>query len=93
MANQISTVSLVLLLAIYIAWVIKKYPPHSALDAFLIGLLWMVLTLVFEFGFGLYRGNTWAQLMDAYTISKGHLWLLIPIWLVVAPYLFFKVQN
>ncbi|QBZ98540.1 hypothetical protein [Flavobacterium sangjuense] len=92
-AHQISTVSLMLLLGIYIAFVIKKHPPQSETESLGIGLVWMMLTLGFEFGFGLYRGNSWAQLLDAYNITKGHLWLLIPIWLVLAPYLFFKLLR
>ncbi|MCF6129601.1 hypothetical protein L1S35_07950 [Flavobacterium sp. AS60] len=93
LAHQISTITLLLFLGTYIAFVIKKYPPQSETESLGIGLLWMVLTLGFEFGFGLYRGNTWPQLLDAYTITKGHLWVLIPIWLVLAPYLFFKLMK
>lgn len=91
-AHQISTLSLLIFLGIYISSVLKKYPPQSGTEALLIGLLWMLLTLVFEFGFGLYRGNSWTQLFDAYNITKGHLWLLIPTGLVLAPYLFLKSQ-
>ena len=93
LAHQLSTISLLLFLGIYIFFVIKKYPPQSEAESLLIGLSWMVLTLGFEFGFGIYRGNSWTQLLDAYNITKGHLWLLIPIWLVLSPYLFFKLQQ
>lgn len=93
LAHQLSTISLLLFLGIYIFFVIKKYPPQSEAESLLIGLSWMVLTLGFEFGFGLYRGNSWTQLLDAYNISKGHLWVMIPIWLVLAPYLFFKLLR
>lgn len=93
LAHQISTVSLLLFLGIYIALVIKKYRPQSEAESLRIGLLWLVLTLGFEFGFGLYRGNSWTQLLEAYNITKGHLWLLIPVWLVLAPYLFFKLLR
>lgn len=92
-AHQISTLSLLLLLGIYIFLVLKKYPAQSGTEALLIGLLWMVLTLAFEFGFGLYRGNSWAHLLSAYNILKGQLWILMPIWMALAPYLFFKLQQ
>lgn len=92
-ARQISTLTLILLLGIYIFFIIKKYPPQSGTQSLFIGLLWLVLTLGFEFGFGLYRGNSWAQLLDDYNIMKGHIWLLIPIWLISAPYLFFKIVQ
>lgn len=93
LAHQLSTVSLLLFLGIYIYFVIKIYRPQSEAESLGIGLLWMVLTLGFEFGFGLYRGNSWTQLLEAYNITKGHLWLLIPIWLVLAPYLFYKLLR
>ncbi|MFN3755156.1 hypothetical protein [Flavobacterium sp.] len=91
-AHQISTVSLIVLLGIYIFFVLKKYPPQSETESLLIGLLWMIMTLAFEFGFGLYRGNSLTQLLDAYNIMKGQLWLLIPVWIILAPYVFFKIQ-
>jgi hypothetical protein len=93
LAHQLSTISLLLFLGIYIAFVIKKYPPQSEAESLGIGVLWMVLTLGFEFGFGLYRGNSWTQLLEAYDITKGNLWVLIPVWLVLAPYLFFKLLS
>lgn len=92
-ARQLSTLSLIALLGVYIFFTIKKYPPQSEIQALLIGMLWMLLTLGFEFGFGLYRGNQLHQLLDDYNIMKGHIWLLVPIWLVFAPYLSYKILN
>ncbi|WP_417972974.1 hypothetical protein [Flavobacterium sp. GT2N3] len=92
-ARQISTVSLIILLGIYIFFVIKKYPPQSPIQSLIIGLFWVVLTLGFEFGFGLYRGNSWSTLLDDYNIMKGNLWILVPICILVSPYIFFKMQN
>lgn len=92
-AHQISTVSLMILLGIYIFFVLKKYPPQSVTESLLIGLLWMTMTLAFEFGFGLYRGNSFAQLLEAYNITKGQLWLLIPVWIALAPYVFLRIEQ
>ncbi len=58
-ARQISTFSLVILLGVYVYVIIKKFPPTSTAHALWLGLFWVVLTLAFEFGFGLYRGSTW----------------------------------
>lgn len=92
-ARQLSTFSLLALLGIYMFFVIKKFPPASAAQALCTGVFWMLLTLGFEFGFGLYRGHSWTQLLEDYNILKGHLWLLIPLWLVWAPYIFFTMQK
>ncbi|MBN8788250.1 MAG: hypothetical protein J0I84_14255 [Terrimonas sp.] len=92
-AHQISTFSLVLLFGIYIWIVMKKIPVESEMNAILLGLFWLILTLVFEFGFGLMQGSTMSQLLGEYNIMKGRVWVLIPIWVSFAPYLFFKIQS
>lgn len=92
-AHQISTFSLIILFAVYIGFIIKWIPPASANQAMLVGLLWLVLTLAFEFGFGRYRGNSWEKLFADYNLLKGRLWILLPIWVTLAPYVFFKLRN
>ena len=91
-ARQISTVSLIVLLGFYIYLTIKKYPPQSTSQALLIGLLWVVLTLGFEFGIGIISGNSWTKLLEDYNLMKGHLWILVPIWTFLAPYFFYKCK-
>jgi len=90
-ANQISTLSLIVLIGIYSYFMIKLFPPNSAKQALIIGFIWAILTLIFEFSFGLFRGNSWKQLFYAYNFMEGQLWILVPIWLIVAPYLAFKI--
>ena len=92
-AHQISTVSLIIFLGLYNAFVIKKLPPASGRQAIYIGLFWLILTLMFEFGFGRLRGNSWTKLLGDYNILKGRLWILIPIWTTIAPYFFFKIKR
>jgi hypothetical protein len=76
--------------ALYIGFVINRFPPAFSSQAILIGLLWVVLTLIFEFGFGRYRGSSWPQLLEDYNLLKGRIWILIPLWLAIAPYIFYK---
>ena len=89
-AHQISTITLIILFAFYIGYIIKRFPPSSSAQAILIGTIWVVLTLCFEFGFGRYRGNSWSVLFADYNILKGRIWFLIPLWIFIAPYLFYK---
>ncbi len=54
----------------------------------LIGMLWLVLTLVFEFGFGHFlQHRSWPQLLEAYTFRGGNLWPLVLIVTTLAPLL------
>lgn len=92
-AHQVSTLLLMVFLGIYIFFVTKKYPPLSTKQALWIGLLWFVLTLGFEFGFGRFRGISWTNLLESYNIFNGQLWLLVPIWILISPYLFFKITK
>ena len=92
-AHQLSTLSLILFFAIYIRFVIMRFPPPSASMALLIGLVWVLMTLCFEFGFGRFRGNSWDTLLQDYNLARGRLWVLIPLWVLVAPYLFFVTRK
>lgn len=91
--HQISTVSLILLFGVYIYLIISRFPPGSATQSLFIGFLWLILTLAFEFGFGRLRGNSWSRLLGEYNILQGRIWIVIPIWITVAPYLFYKITK
>ncbi len=78
------------LLAACIAVVALTFVPRivrtGAVEPWRIGLLWLVLTLVFEFGFGrLVQGRSWAELLQAYTFADGNLWPLVLLVTAVAP--------
>jgi hypothetical protein len=92
-AHQLSTLTLLVFFAAYIWFVVTKWPPASATQAMLIGLMWLVLTLCFEFGFGRYRGNSWETLLEDYHLLKGRLWVLVPIWVAIAPYVYYKLRH
>jgi hypothetical protein len=89
-AHQLSTLTLVIFFALYINFVVIKLPPASSKEAMLVGCMWLVLTLAFEFGFGRWRGNSWETLLAEYNLAKARLWILVPIWIGVAPYFFFR---
>nr|WP_293301206.1 hypothetical protein [Allomuricauda sp.] len=89
-AHQLSTVTLLILFAACMGFMVKKFPPESSTQALWLGLFWMVLTLIFEFGFGKLRGNSWGKLLYDYYIWKGRIWVFIPIALAIGPYLFYR---
>jgi len=58
-----------------------------------IGLLWLVLTLAFEFGFGrLVQGRPWRELLEAYTFKDGNLWPLVLAVAFFAPLIAVRVS-
>jgi len=93
-AHQLSTVSGILLLSIIIWGYVRLYRPSSGQEAVLIGLLWMGLTVAFEFLFFHYvGGHSWSELFANYNIFKGRVWVVILAWVAIAPYVFFRLSH
>jgi len=92
--HQLSTLSSVLLLSIIIWGYLKLYRPSSGKEAVLMGILWMGLTVAFEFLFFHYiGGHSWSELLGNYNIFKGRVWVVVLAWLAIAPYLFFRFSR
>jgi len=93
-AHQLSTVSSVLLLGIVIWGFVRLYPPASGRQAISIGLLWLALTVAFEFLFFHYvGGHSWAELLGNYNALKGRVWVVVLAWVAIAPYVFFRADR
>ncbi|HSA77320.1 MAG TPA: hypothetical protein VLG72_00475, partial [Nitrospirota bacterium] len=74
----------------YIWLLTRIWPIKSARQAWIIGGMWFLMTEVFEFGMGLAQGESWSELVYAYNVFAGQVWILIPLWVLVGPYLFFR---
>jgi hypothetical protein len=62
--------------------------PASRGDAVRIGVLWLVLTLAFEFLIGHYVfRQPWAALLEDYDLSRGRIWVLVLLVVLTAPLL------
>ena len=92
-AHQLSTVTGSILIGAFIWYVIRAWPPSSARQAVLIGLVWVMLTIVFETLMGLaIQHRTLAQVLYEYNVFAGRVWLLFLVWLGMAPWLFFRLR-
>ncbi len=92
-AHQISTVTGAMLLGVYIWALVRYLTPESAQQAISAGLLWLVLTIAFEFIFGRFvAGHSWARLLRDYDVFAGRLWAPLLVWIALAPYLFFELK-
>lgn len=93
-AHQMSTASMILLFGIYVWTLFKIFPPISTNQTITIGFVWLVLTVVFEFLFGHYiAGHSWSKLLSDYNIIQGRVWVLVLIWISIAPYIIYKIQK
>jgi hypothetical protein len=60
----------------------------------LIGAFWLLLTLIFEFGFGrIVQHKTWLELLEAYTFRGGNIWPLVLLSTFIAPWLAARVRG
>lgn len=82
-------VSTVILCAVVVlvTWIgIGWIHPRSAGDALKIGALWLALTLGFEFLAGHYLfGQSWAVLREDYDLTRGRIWILVLVVVLLAP--------
>ncbi|MCX6825769.1 MAG: hypothetical protein NTV06_00675 [candidate division Zixibacteria bacterium] len=68
--------------------------PFSKFDFLLIGLLWVMAGVAFEFVFGHYvMGNSWEVLLADYNILVGRLWILILACELFGPLIFSVAQK
>ena len=92
--RQASTLLLIVLFAVYIAIVTRAWPIASNRQALGIGAAWLVLTLAFEFLLGRFvSGLSWRDMLAEYDFASGRLWVLVPTFVAVAPYLSFRLQR
>lgn len=72
---------------VLIAWIsVPWIGPRTAVEAWKIGGVWLVLTLAFEFLAGHFLfGNSWTKLLADYNVAKGRIWVLVPIITLLAP--------
>lgn len=93
-AHQISTITAIMFMGIVVWGLTRLWPIASAGQAWLIGVVWLVLTIAFEFGFGHFvAGHSWSKLSTDYNLLKGRLWSLLLIWIAVMPYVFYRLAN
>ncbi|MCX6850932.1 MAG: hypothetical protein NTY98_18630 [Verrucomicrobia bacterium] len=89
-AHQLSTLIGAVLMGVFIRFVIQEWPPSSGGAAFTIGAVWLCLTVVFECFMGLVlRKRPLAEVLADYNLLAGRVWVLLLLWIMVAPWLFF----
>ncbi len=93
-AHRISTFTGIILFGLCV-WILNLiWKIQSVGQAMTIGLIWLALTVAFEFLFGHYvMKNPWSKLLQDYNILKGRFWVLVLIWITIAPYIFYKLSS
>lgn len=86
-AHQLSTLIGVILFFFLVFFMMKKeIVGRSQKTNFLIGLSWVMMTIIFEFLFGHYiAGHSWEKLFFDYNILEGRVWSLFLISVLFIP--------
>lgn len=76
-----------------VAYVGLPWLHAQGMELILIGLGWLLATLIFEFSFGLLRGKTLNEIMAAYTFKGGNIWPIVLLVVAVAPWVAGKLRG
>lgn len=92
-ARALATAILLAALTGYAWWLHRRRPIPTGSQAWAIGLAWAAMTLTFEFGWGgLVEGLSVATMVADYDVTAGRIWVLVPIWTVLAPVVVRRAQ-
>jgi hypothetical protein len=94
-AHQVSTLTMCIVVGIYV-WVLSSYwKLQSAVQAIGVGLMWLVMTIVFDTVLAHYvLGNPWSQVLRDYNVLEGpRAWPLALLWVTFSPYIFYKIKK
>ena len=93
-AHQLSCLTGVLLFFGY-TWLLSlKWPLETTTQTLTVGVIWLLLTVAFEFSFGHYVAHhSWARLFQDYNVLAGRLWVFIPLVVALLPLIVFKMRS
>ena len=92
-AQPLSGVLLCIILFVVCWFFIPRIGRGTEKTYWIIGFWWIILTILFETFFGLLTGDTLAELIKAYDITTGNLWLLVILFTGIAPWLTAKIRK
>lgn len=84
-----------LLLIFGIAYLFIRWIKATSVKSLLVvGVMWMILTAMFEFGLGRFVMNfSWERIFEDYDLSRGGLMVFGLLFMVFAPYLAAKSRR
>lgn len=92
--HVLSTVMLCILIAGLTWAAIGWLAPPTPGSAVGLGVLWVILTVGFDFGFGrLAAHKSWQELRADYNVLRGRIWILVLLTTGAAPYLTARLRH
>ena len=91
--HQLSTITLIVLCFIYAWFVFPFLQIQNVKQAFLTGIIWLLLTVAFEFFLGRLSGKSWEYLLRDYDVAGGRIWPLFLFFLLMMPYITYILRK
>lgn len=86
------TLSLFIFLIVYAA--IPLFGSLQPKTCFQIGLVWVALTLCFEFLFGHFgAGKSWREILQVFNVARGDLFMVALITTLISPWIAAKLRG
>ena len=82
-------------LSVLVGWIAMPWiAPRTIQDAWMVGIVWLALTLLFEFVAGRFLfGRSWIELMTDYNLLAGRIWLMVLVVTLLTPVLAFTRRS
>ena len=92
-ASLISCIILCVLIFIVSFFLIPQLGKGTRKIYLKIGVLWILLTVLFETALGLLMGLTIHDIINSYNITTGNFWLIVVIFIGVTPLFVAKITS
>ena len=94
MARRIAFFVAILLIFLITYFFIRWISAPNVKSLFAVGLIWMILMTLFEFGLGILVMNySWERMFEDYDVSRGGLMGFGLLFMIFAPWLAAKVRG
>lgn len=84
-ATAISGILLSILILLITWLLLPRLVTLNRKESYMTGIIWMVLTIIFEFTSGIGTGVSMKELLAAYNPFSGNLWILVVLTTMLAP--------
>lgn len=93
LATAISGILLCILILLITWLLLPRLVTLNNKEIYITGIIWMILTILFEFTSGIGTGVPMKELIAAYNPLSGNLWILVVLTTMLAPTIISRINK
>ena len=93
LATAISGILLCILILLITWLLLPRLVALNSKESYITGIIWMILTILFEFTSGIGTGVPMKELIAAYNPLSGNLWILVVLTTMFAPTIISRINK